>query len=369
MTRQLSTDCPRVALPSRLGHGVLAAAIVLLTVSCTSIGPGSVTRDNSAYNDSLGEAWKQQMLLNMVKLRYGDTPVFINVASLINQYSLEGQVSLNAPGWDRPNNVGPPVAGVAGRWSDRPTITYTPVTGDQFTRSLLTPIQPVSLLAMVQSGWPVEFVFGLAVRAINGIANGTRAHLLHQDPDPRFGELLQALTEVQKSSSIDIRIDRRADGDVAILVLDRDHLGELAEVRSRIRELLGVDVDATDFQLEYGSLPDRPGAVAMLTRSLLEIIGEYSFGIDVPPQHVEEGRCLPSVDLEGDWVPATIDVLSGADEPADAFVAVRYHKHWYWIEDRDFASKRRFSFLLLLTSLAETGTAPTAPLITVGAGG
>lgn len=64
----------------------------------------------------------------------------------------------------------------------------------------------------------------------------------------------------------------------------------------------------------------------------------------------------------------SIDILSGTEDPADAFVAVCYRKHWYWIEDRGFTSKRRFSFLLL-ASLAETGVAPSAPLITVGAGG
>jgi hypothetical protein len=84
---------------------------------------------------------------------------------------------------------------------------------------------------------------------------------------------------------------------------------------------------------------------------------------------VDEGRCLPSAELNGDWVPPTIDIRAGPDEPADAFAAVRYHDHWYWIEDRDFGSKRRFTFLLLLTSPAETGASPAAPLITVGAGG
>jgi len=337
--------------------------------ACTSVGPGTVPRDNSAYNDALGTAWKRQMLLNMVKLRYGDTPVFINVVSLINQYSLEGQVSIASPGWDRPSVAGPPIGGVAGRWADRPTITYSPLTGEQFTKGLLTPIRPVSLLAMVQSGWPVEFVFGVAVRSINGVANGTRAHILRQEADPRFGQLLQALTEIQRSSAIDIRIDHQADGDVAILVLERGELGAVTEARRRVREILGVGAEVDEFQLQYGSLPDRPAAVAMLTRSLLEIIGEFSFGIEVPPQHVEEGRCLGSPDLEGSWVPPTMRIRSGSNEPDDAFVAVRYHDLWYWIDDRDFASKRRFSFLLLLTSLAESGASPAAPLITVGAGG
>ena len=166
------------------------------------------------------------------------------------------------------------------------------MTGDQFTKSFLTPIQPMSLLSMVQSGWPVEFVFGTAVRSINGVANGTRAHLLHQDPDPEFGELLQALTQIQQSSSIDIRIDRRPDGEVAVLVIKKGDLGPVAEARRQVREILDLGAEVSEFRLEYGS-----------------------------------------------------------------------------IDDRDFASKRRFSFLLLLTSLAETGASPSAPLITVGAGG
>lgn len=361
--------------PHQLDYGVRTAVTGLLVIgvvvlsACTSIGPQRIESDNTAYNDALGEAWKQQMLLNMVKLRYGDTPVFINVASLINQYSFEGQVSLNSPGWDRPNNVGPSIGGVAGRWADRPTITYTPVTGEHFTRSLLTPIQPMSLLSMVQSGWPVEFVFGVAVRSINGIANGTRAHLLQQEPDPRFGELLRSLTEIQRSSAIDIRIDRRPDGEVAVLVIKRGDPGPVAEARRRVRDILDVGAEVTEFRLEYGAIADRPDAVAMLTRSLLEIIGEFSFGVEVPHQHLEQGRCRPAPQFEGPWQPPTMKIHSGSDQPSDAFVAVRYRDLWFWIDDTDFPSKRRFSFLLLLTSLAETGASPAAPLITVGTGG
>ena len=361
--------------PHQLDYGVRTAVTGLLVIgvvvlsACTSIGPQRIESDNTAYNDALGEAWKRQMLLNMVKLRYGDTPVFINVASLINQYSLEGQVSLNSPGWDRPNNVGPPIGGVAGRWADRPTITYTPVTGEHFTRSLLTPIQPMSLLSMVQSGWPVEFVFGVAVRSINGIANGSRAHLLQQDPDPRFGELLQSLSQIQRSSSIDIRIDRRPDGEVAVLVIKKGDLGPVAEARRRVREILDVGTEVTEFRLEYGAIADRPDTVAMLTRSLLEIIGEFSFGVEVPQHHIEEGRCRPAPEFGGEWVPPIMKIRSGSDKPDDAFAAVRYRDLWFWIDDTDFPSKRRFSFLLLLTSLAETGKSPAAPLITVGTGG
>jgi hypothetical protein len=215
----------------------------------------------------------------------------------------------------------------------------------------------------------VEFVFGVAVRSINGIANGTRAHLLQQEPDPSFGELLHSLTEIQRSSAIDIRIDRRPDGEVAVLVIKKGDLGPVAGARRRVREILDVGAEVTEFRLEYGAIADRPDAVAMLTRSLLEIIGEFSFGVDVPQQHLEQGRCRPAPRFEGEWKPPTMQIHSGSDQPNDAFVAVRYRDLWFWIDDTDYPSKRRFSFLLLLTSLAETGASPAAPLITVGTGG
>jgi hypothetical protein len=62
-----------------------------------------------------------------------------------------------------------------------------------------------------------------------------------------------------------------------------------------------------------------------------------------------------------------VNTHAGAEPPANAFVAVHYNDHWFWIDNRDFRSKGIFSFLLLLTSLAETGVASQAPVITVPA--
>ena len=40
---------------------------------------------------------------------------------------------------------------------------------------------------------------------------------------------------------------------------------------------------------------------------------------------------------------------------------MQYNDHWFWIDNRDFRSKGIFTFLLLLTSLAQTGVVPQAP--------
>ena len=36
------------------------------------------------------DSWKRQMLLNLLKVRYTDAPVFLDISSVINSYSLEG---------------------------------------------------------------------------------------------------------------------------------------------------------------------------------------------------------------------------------------------------------------------------------------
>lgn len=58
-------------------------------------------------------------------------------------------------------------------------------------------------------------------------------------------------------------------------------------------------------------------------------------------------------------------IRSGPDVPADTYSAVQYKGNWYWIDDNDIASKRTFTFLMILFSLAETGQSAAAPVVTV----
>src|ERR687898_2943809 len=68
----------------------IIALVTILLSGCASIGPGTVTRDRFDYISAISDSWKSQMLLNLVKLRYGDAPVFLDIASVINQYGIEG---------------------------------------------------------------------------------------------------------------------------------------------------------------------------------------------------------------------------------------------------------------------------------------
>src|SRR5665647_149820 len=72
--------------PMRLPIGLFCLSALLLT-GCASIGPPTIARDRFDYDHAITMSWKRMMLLNLVKLRYGDTPMFLDVASIINSYT------------------------------------------------------------------------------------------------------------------------------------------------------------------------------------------------------------------------------------------------------------------------------------------
>ena len=71
----------------------------ITNAGCASMGPGTIGRDRIDYDHAVTASWQRQLLLNLVKLRYGDTPFFLDVASITNSYGLQTQVNLTANWW------------------------------------------------------------------------------------------------------------------------------------------------------------------------------------------------------------------------------------------------------------------------------
>ena len=86
--------------------------------------------DRFDYSPAMADSWKQQTLLNIVKLRYMDLPVFVDVASVVAGYSMQTCVSVNGTLSSAKAMQGD-FASVGGQaiYTDRPTITYVPLTG------------------------------------------------------------------------------------------------------------------------------------------------------------------------------------------------------------------------------------------------
>jgi hypothetical protein len=348
------------ALPGR-SH-VIGALMLAALAGCASVSPQHVTTDRMDYGQVVADSWKRQTLLNVVRLRYADAPVFLDVSSIINSYTVGGNANAQAT---LPSGTNPDVfqLGTTGNWSNTPTVTYQPLLGDRFTRSLLQPIPPASVFQLLQGGWGANLVFPTVVGSVNGLRNTS----LGMAADPGFNELTEAFSRIQRAGNIGIRVEPRKDGGGVLAVIRRAESGtRLGEDSLRVRKLLGLPEDTTEFEITYGLIPRKPNEVAVLTRSMMEVMLQLGFGIDLPEGHATSGHALPGQRHPGD-APAEplVRIRSGTEVPADTYAAIPYKGYWYWIDETDIASKRTFTFLMILFSLAETGQNMASPVVTV----
>ena len=350
-------------------------ALLLLTVlamaGCSSIGPATVTRDRFDYTASVADSWKSQMLLNLVKIRYGDAPVFLDVGQIVAGYSLQRNVSASSV-WNTFFG-GPPqyavtgsvTANVGGSFNDSPTITYSPLQGERFARQMMGPIPPVSVMNVVQANFQVDVVFRLAVQSVNGVDN-RRVQTGHVRPaNPEFYALLQDLRRLQSSGDIGVRINKEGTLD---LVFRPNLAAAITNTLVDVTRILGLDPNAREFRVVYGAVPENEKQIALLTRSMFEVLMDLSSTIHVPEGHVTERRVgpTPEPDLgpEGP-IPPMVRIASSPGRPDDSFVAVPYRGYWFSIDDRDMASKNVFSFIMFLFTFVETGSKEAAPILTI----
>jgi hypothetical protein len=315
------------------------------------------------------------MLFNLVKLRYGDAPVFLDVGSVINQYGIEGTLGYSAS-WAQNAQVPWPYGALynlfgSGRYAERPTITYTPLSGEKFARSLMTPIPPAAILNLLQGGYPVDVVLRLCVHSINGIHSRFGSGARARQADPEFYQLVEKLRSIQQSGDLGLRVRKTGDQTATMVVFSKKLSPAVEAARGEVRALLGLDPKAEEFSVVYGSVAANDKEIAILTRSMLEILLDLSSYIEVPAASTTEQRTFPTPAPEvvnGTPVAPLIRIFSSSQSPGDAFAAVPYRQEWYWIDDKDFASKRLFSFIMFLFTLTETEGKQGAPLITIPVG-
>jgi hypothetical protein len=347
---------------------IMISMWVLLVVSgCAGIGSSTVSRDRFDYTAAISDSWKNQMLFNMVRIRYGDAPVFLDVSSVISQYQIGGAVNLGAT-LNYPPESWSGSLGWAGTYVERPTITYTPIMGDRFARSLMSPIPPPAILSLVQAGYPVDLVFRLLVQEINGIRNRFGGEARARSADPEFYSLIEKMRQIQSTGAIGMRFTKKEKEEATFMVMRGERDPAIEALSGEVRKILGLDPNAKEFNVVYGAVSRDDKEIAILTRSLLQVIVDLSADIEVPATHVEEKRVSPTrVEEagEGKRVSPLIRIHSSSKKPGDAFVSVPYRDSHFWIDDRDLISKKIFSFLMFVFTLVETGEKGTAPIVTV----
>jgi hypothetical protein len=352
-------------------YKLLPFLMLILLTACASTGPATIARDRFDYITAISDSWKRQMMLNLLKIRYTDAPVFMDVASVINSYEVTGEVSLRGQVADKFNNA---LAGdqflnlgATGRYVDRPTISYQPLSGDKFARSLMTPIPISAVLFLIQSGYPADLVVRVCMNSINGLQNSYGGPGNPREGSAKFHELLSAIRHSQSIGGMGMRIKITKDGQPVVMFFRPVNDEATAVSNRRIRELLGLDPSASEFSVFVGDFPENNLEVAMLSRSITQVMVDVASYIDIPAKDADDGSVYtPQRSPEQERLfPPLIAVRTGSTAPGDAFVKVQYRNHWFWIEDRDRQSKQMLTFMMMMFALTETTSTQAAPILTV----
>lgn len=348
---------------------------ILLMAGCARIGPGIIQAGGNDYNIAMQNTRDEQMLLNLVRLKYRDTPFFLEIGSVSSQFKLTSEASLSASFSEQQI---PEAAGLGAKLNfvEQPTITYTPLQGNEFVERLLTPVSLDKILLLTNSGWSISRVLRLCAKQINQLPNAPSASGPTPEHAPEFKDFKQlaALLRNMQEKNL-VRLGYTDTGKRTKPVLMITQAGSADPDVNRFRALLDLNESVNTYPLITGNSQQKsPHAIYITTRSLLGIMSYLSHSVRVPSRDERLGTVTLTHDDQGknfDWNELTNGLFSveTADrDPTLASVSTHYRSVWFYIDDRDLDSKSTFSLLTQLFSLQAGNAEGIAPVLTLPVG-
>jgi hypothetical protein len=415
----------------RVRSAVGAVLWGVVAAGCTTLGPQALDQTRLQYNEVVKRTSEEQLLLNIVRLRYTDTPSSLAVSGIAAQFERSQSVQLTpfftAAGADSNRSFTAilPQAGVSG--ADRPTISLTPLDDQDFTRKLFTPLPLDGVVYLAKTTWPIATVFRLYLENLNWVPNAQTASGPTPKQAPEVSEFLHGMAVLQILQDraeivfgVEDREERLGGPLPAAAVSARDvveaakngyeyHADDKNATWSLIKKtphaVLRIDPQALDspevqdfvrvFRLKPGltqyditeeALNPFPStfpeegvtSLDLETRSLLQALYYVSHGVDIPPDHAKRGLVTVTLDTHGqpfDWALVMSSFFrvhsvktKGNERPPDAHVAVQYKSYWFYIDDTDQDTKSTFSLLMELARLELAGRPGPGPQLTLPIG-
>jgi hypothetical protein len=373
--KNLSDFVLRVLVLKLLPKSAVLIGILLLLTSCAQLGPELVKAGRNDYNIVLQQTEDEEVILNLVRVRYGDRPLFFDVSSVSTSFTWSQNAAASGTLFEyggsdvQRNNLS--VRGDL-QYTERPTITYTPLGGKDFVKSVLTPADLDTLILLSNSGWSIERLLRLMANRMNGLPNAPRASGPTPGDKPVYQEFTQAaklMRQLQIKGMLRLGYQKIENTDVPVIVID-EGAGGYKETR-KLKELLGLAIEKNTFIVDTRGDRPRSESVGIDLRSLLATFFFASHGVEVPTDDLAMGRAMTTKDQSGkpfDWslvVGDLVSIRSQTKKPSNAQVAIKYRGAWFYIDDSDLNTK--YSFLLLdqLAALLGGKVEKAGPLLTL----
>jgi hypothetical protein len=396
--------------------------VLLFLTGCSGIGPGALQRARVSYNETIKATSEQEMLLNIVRLRYGDTPSSLAITNIAAQYEFSGGLGgtpFFGVGGDRAFSSFLPAPSLGG--ADRPTLSMTPLDDGDFARRLFTPLTLDGVVYLAKTTWPIQTVFRLYLENLNWVPNAQTASgptPALAPPPSAFNEGMAALQALQNRGDVvfgsepvtealgprvasvspaellsaaqqDLSFVPAADGKTwqlqrkqarFVMHVNPKALDSPEVVTLRRVFHLRPGLDHFEVTVEagepYGMKEQGEERLDVEPRSLLQALYFVAHGVDVPAEHLARGLARTTRKADGtawDWRP-TLDGLfrvksSTGDCGGEAHVAVEYAGACFFIDATDHDTRATFALLMELSRLQLTEKAGArAPLLTIPVG-
>jgi len=313
---------------------MLSLFIMPFVVSgCATMGPMSISMGRADYNKAINKTENEQMLLSIVKGRYGETSTLLAVSGVAANVRFSTNAAVNAgfgPDVNYTGNLVPFSGGLA--YEENPTITYAPVHGEQYFRQLMSPIPLTILLLAIRSMDDSDHLFTLLVKRINDLRNPDFLYDQTAGADKRFMRFVELFTEFRKAGLLEFVKDPTvgAEFDVLISNYEPGYSKEVVEFLSLLD--LSMQTENTDHIVipAYLAINTRKNwGMGITTRSTLDLIEILRAAVEVPKEHAAEGLSInyPPTGLAGQGV----RIISVKQKPKRMMTGIKYEGYWFYI--------------------------------------
>jgi hypothetical protein len=345
------------------------ACVSIAVTGCAGIGPNRLKADQVDYARALGDAKKREILAAIVGLRFADSPAFLSVSQIIAAYTFDATAgtTLNAGSGADPDYA---MANGSVSYSNHPTFTFTPTTGQAFATAYIRPLAPTLVLPLAESAIPIDLLLRITAQSIGGLQNASALGGPNSNGSAGFFELIQALRRLQVAGQLNVESREDKGASSVYLTLSATTSGETRQTTDdlvQVRRLLRLSPKTKTYEIVYGQSALSGDRIPMVTRSVLGILTDLGSQIKVPDVYVSTGATKPTIGLIGGETRPTIIVNVGEKAPKDAYIDISYGPLRYWIDRSDFDSKYAFTIVQNLMALAESNQDAKTPIVTIPA--
>jgi len=365
---------------------VFCAVTLVLLCGCAGgfgLGPARLSPTRMDYNRAIQQSNNEELLLNLVRMKYFEQPLFLQVGSVASSfsYNISGGMSATLPDHrDVANgayNIFTP--NVSGQYSDSPTVTYTAYQGQTYAQQFLADVDFDRFVTLYKAGWDIEYLMPILFARFGAIDHIYDARTGFQPKQhTRFMQLTKILADMDDRGDLDIlKVGLNDNSTATVMRMDFRNAAEAGTVQQLLGNDLGIKMNAagqyhTTFKLVPANMlrhihNDDAGlpSVPLRLRNCLRAIDYIAKGIQVPPDLVAKHGVY---DLRSQFT-GLMDIRVSGEEPSNAYLAVKHNKHWYYILADDNRSKEVFQLLMNIFSLQSADPPRNAPVLTLPVGG